>query len=125
MKDIVKDIASTADINNNKTQEFELSKNIAALVEMKNANITKQTEETTDITSALLNLKWMNRQDLHPWLVKEEIYGATLTEIVKAHPELQNRIAERLETHYQRIRAKEADTLTITRRLAENSWRGS
>jgi len=125
MSNIIKSISSVSDIDDNKNPEFTLSENIAALIEMKNANITRLTQETTDITSALVNLKWMNRQNLHPWLVKEEIYGAVLAEIVTRHPELQHNISERLEQHYQRIKAEEAETLSITRSLADGCWQGS
>lgn len=125
MSNIIKNISSESDINDNKTPEFSLSENIAALIEIKNANITRQTQEKTNITSALVNLKWMNRQDLHPWLVKEEIYGAVLAEIVTRYPALQHTISERLEQHYQRIKAEEAETLSITRSLADGCWQGS
>jgi len=125
MSDTVNNISSAPDINDNKNSEFRLSENIIALVEIRNANITRQTQETTDIASALVNLKWMNRQDLHPWLAKEEIYGVVLAEIIAAHPELQDNILKRLENHYQRIKAEEAETLLITRSLADGSWQGS
>lgn len=125
MSDTVNNISSASDITDNKNSEFRLSENIIALVEIRNANITRQTQETTDIASALVNLKWMNRQDLHPWLVKEEIYGVVLAEIVTAHPELQDNILKRLENHYQRIKAEEAETLSITRSLADGCWQGS
>lgn len=125
MSKIINNLSSISDTNDNKHSEFRLSENIAALIEIKNANITSQTQETTDITSALVSLKWMNRHDLHPWLVKEEIYGAVLAKIIAQHPELQSGINQRLEQHYQRIKAEEAETLSITRSLAEGSWQGS
>lgn len=124
MSDIMTNPLPVSDITDNKNLEFKLSENIAALVEIKNENIIQQTQEITDITSALVNLKWMNRRDLHPSLVKEEIYGVILAEIVNMHPELQVDISERLEKHYQRIRAEEAETLSITRSLAEGVGRG-
>ncbi|MCS3431333.1 cytoplasmic protein [Klebsiella sp. BIGb0407] len=125
MSNTINNISAESDSGDNKNQKFHLSENIAALIEIKNINITRQTQETTDITSALVNLKWMNRQDLHPWLVKEEIYGTVLAEIVKRHPQLQHQINQRLEQHYQRIKAEEAQTLSITRSLAEGCWQGS
>lgn len=109
----------------NTQPELMLSENLAALVEHKHANITRHTQEITDITSALVNLKWMNRRDLHPWLIKEEIYGLILAAMMKAHPERQAEITERLEYHYQRIKAEEANTLSITRSLADDNWHGS
>lgn len=123
--DIVTTVSSTPDITCNNSPEFKLSENIAALVELKNANITKQTQETTDITSALISLKWMNRHDLHPWIVKEEVYGLILAAVMKAHPERRAQIIERLESHYQRIKTEEAETLSITRSLAEDHWQSS
>lgn len=125
MSEIMTNPLPVSDITDNKNLEFGLSENIATLVEIKNENIIQQTQGVTDITSALVNLKWMNRRDLHPSLVKEEIYGVILAEIVKVHPELQADISERLEKHYQRIRAEEAETLSITRSLAEGAWKGS
>ncbi|WP_300004848.1 cytoplasmic protein [uncultured Cedecea sp.] len=125
MSNIIKNTTSTDNIDDNKNSKFRLSENITALIENKNANITKQTQETTDITSALVNLKWLNRQDLHPWRVKEEIYGAVLAEIITQYPELQPSINERLEQHYQRLKAEEAETLSITRGLADGCWHGS
>lgn len=125
MGNTINNISAESDSSDNKNQGFNLSENIAALIEIKNINITRQTQETTDITSALVNLKWMNRQDLHPWLVKEEIYGTVLAEIVTRHPQLQHQINQRLEQHYQRIKAEEAETLSITRSLADGCWQGS
>lgn len=125
MSDMVTNRSAISDIADNKHFEFTLSENIAALIEYKNANITRQTQETTDIAAALVNVKWMNRRDLHPWRVQEEIYGLTLAEIVKIHPDLADKMIQRLETHYQRIKAEEADTLSITRSLADNSWERS
>lgn len=125
MSNIINNISSESDHSDNKNKEFNLSENITALIEIKNTNITKLTQETTDIPSALVNLKWMNRRDLHPWRIKEEIYGAVLAEIVTRHPQLKHQINQRLEQHYQRIKAEEAETLSITRSLADGCWQGS
>ena len=50
MSNIIKSISSESNIDDNKNSEFTLSENIAALIEIKNANITRLTQETTDIT---------------------------------------------------------------------------
>ena len=125
MNNMVTNIPSASDTLVNTDATLKLSENIAALIKLKNANITKQTQVTTPITSALVNLKWMNRRDLQPWLVKEEIYGLVLTAIVQARPECKTQVIELLEKHYQRIKTEEADTLSITRRLADDNWQGS
>ncbi|MBS0849249.1 cytoplasmic protein [Citrobacter sp. JGM124] len=116
---------NTVDTVDSSDAECQLTANIAALVDFRNANITRQTQEITPIPSALVNLKWMNRRDIHPLRVKEEIYGLVLATVVKANPTQEAKILELLEKHYQRIKAEEAETLTITRRLADGSWQGS
>ncbi|WP_052050113.1 hypothetical protein [Cedecea neteri] len=109
----------------NKDHEFTLSKNIAILVRLKNENITRNTQEVTDITSALIDLKWMNRREIFPWRAKEEVYGAVLEEILSHHPKLKEQIIKRLEGHYQRLKEQEAQTLSMTRGLAEKTWKSS
>lgn len=111
--------------NENKDHEFTLSKNIAILVRLKNENITRNTQEVTDITSALIDLKWMHRREIYPWRTKEEVYGAVLEEILNTHPKLKEQILRRLEGHYQRLKEHETETLSITRGLAEKTWKSS
>ncbi|EPF13803.1 MULTISPECIES: hypothetical protein [Cedecea] len=109
----------------NKDHEFTLSKNMAILVRLKNENITRNTQKVTDITSALVDLKWMNRREIYPWRVKEEVYGAVLEEILSGQPKLKAQILKRLEGHYQRLKEQETETLSITRGLAEKTWKSS
>ncbi|MRT58777.1 cytoplasmic protein [Enterobacteriaceae bacterium RIT693] len=109
----------------NKDHEFTLSKNMAILVRLKNENITRNTQKVTDITSALIDLKWMHRHEIYPWRAKEEVYGAVLEEILNSHPKLKEQILRRLESHYQRLKEQEAQTLSMTRGLAEKTWKSS
>ncbi|MBU4683781.1 cytoplasmic protein [Cedecea davisae] len=111
--------------DDNKDHEFTLSKNMAVLVRLKNENITRNTQRVTDITSALVDLKWMNRREIYPWRVKEEVYGAVLEEILSGQPKLKEQILKRLEGHYQRLKEHETETLSITRGLAEKTWKSS
>lgn len=109
-------------IDNDSQREFTLNQNIKALVHLKNDNITQYTQEITDITSALVNLKWKNRSDLYPLRFKEEVYGAVLSEIISSQPHLTQMILSRLEENYQQYKANEADTLSLTRKLLEASY---
>ncbi len=110
-------------INSENHPEFALNENINALVVLKNETITHYTQENTDITSALVDLKWKNRREIYPMRFKEEVYGAVLSEIIAAHPHLKQTIIARLEEKYQQIRADEAQTLSITRGLIEGSYK--
>lgn len=109
-------------IDNESQHEFTLNQNIKALVHLKNDNITQYTQEITDITSTLVNLKWKNRSDLYPLRFKEEVYGAVLSEIISSQPHLTQMILSRLEENYQQYKANEADTLSLTRKLLEASY---
>lgn len=101
--------------------EFTLNENINALVVLKNENIAQYTQENTDITSALVELKWKNRREIYPMRFKEEVYGAVLSEIIASQPHLKQMIITRLEENYQQIRTDEAQTLSITRGLLEGT----
>ncbi|WP_435927851.1 cytoplasmic protein [Dryocola sp. BD613] len=103
--------------------EFALNENINALVLLKNENIARYTQENTDITSALVDLKWKNRREIYPMRVKEEVYGAVLSEIIASQPRLKQMIIARLEANYQQLRKNEAQTLSITRGLIEGTYR--
>lgn len=109
-------------INNESQRKFTLNQNIKALVNLKNDNITQYTQEITDITSALVNLKWKNRSEMYPLRFKEEIFGAVLSEIISSHPQLTQMIMSRIEENYQQYRAHEAETLSITRALLEGTY---
>lgn len=103
--------------------EFILNQNISALVILKNENITQYTQEITDITAALVNLKWKNRHEIYPMRFKEEVYGAVLSEIITSQPHLKQMIISRLEENYQKVRTHEARTLSITRKLFEGTYK--
>jgi hypothetical protein len=103
--------------------QFTLNQNINALVALKNKTLAQYTQEITDITSALVELKWKNRREIYPMRFKEEVYGAVLSEIIASHPQLKQLITSRLEANYQAIREREAQTLSLTRALAEGSYK--
>lgn len=103
--------------------EFTLNQNINALVILKEENIAQYTQTITDITSALVDLKWKNRHQIYPMRFKEEVYGAVLSEIIASHPALKNMIISRLEENYQKIKMREAQTLSITRALMEETYK--
>ncbi|WP_435946234.1 cytoplasmic protein [Dryocola sp. BD586] len=103
--------------------EFTLNQNINALIMLKNENIAQYTQDVTDITSALVDLKWKNRREIFPLRFKEEVYGAVLSEIINSQPQLKQVIISRLEAHYQQIKTREAQTLSITRGLIEGTYR--
>jgi len=103
--------------------EFTLNQNINALIMLKNENIAQYTQDVTDITSALVDLKWKNRREIFPLRFKEEVYGAVLSEIINSQPQLKQIIISRLEAHYQQIKTREAQTLSITRGLIEGTYR--
>ncbi|TNV18858.1 cytoplasmic protein [Buttiauxella sp. B2] len=100
-----------------------LRENIAALVQIKNANIDNFAQGKINITSALVEQKWHNRHQIYPYRVKEEIYGAVLSEIITHHSRLKNEILARLEEVYQQLRNEEAQTLARTRALLENNYK--
>lgn len=103
--------------------QFTLNQNINALVTLKNKTLAQYTQEITDITSALVELKWKNRREIYPMRFKEEVYGAVLSEIIASHPQLKQLITSRLEANYQAIREREAQTLSLTRALAEGIYK--
>lgn len=123
MSELSQPIPLENDVIENESQlEFTLNQNIKALVNLKNDNISQYTREVTDITSALINLKWKNRREIYPLRFKEEVYGAVLSEIISSHPHLTRMILSRLEENYQQHRANEADTLSVTRELLEGTY---
>ncbi len=103
--------------------EFTLNQNINALIILKNENIAQYTQDVTDITSALVDLKWKNRREIYPLRFKEEVYGAVLSEIIHSQPKLKQIIISRLEKNYQQIKTREAQTLSITRGLIEGTYK--
>ncbi|MGB7803301.1 cytoplasmic protein [Buttiauxella sp.] len=117
---IVQDTVSTNDTTPENTL---LRDNIAALVLIKNENIARFTEGNINITSALVEQKWHNRHQMHPYRVKEEIYGSVLSEILAHQPRMKNAILARLEAVYQQLRDEEAQSLSRTRALLEDNYK--
>lgn len=114
---------NAASTDNAAPESALLHENIAALVQIKNDNIDKFAQSKINITSALVEQKWHNRHQIYPNRVKEEIYGAVLSEIIDHHPGLKNKILARLEAVYQQLRDEEAQTLSRTRALLENDYK--
>ena len=105
-------------------QKFILSQNLQALINEKNEAIAGYTRAVLTIPAALVQLKWQNRREIYPFLVKEEVYGAVLEEIMKRYPQLRAQILTAIEENYQQIKAQEAETLMLSR-LAEGNCQTS
>jgi len=110
-------------LDDKKSDEFILEQNLAALKEIKNAEIQRIAKELLSIPAGLVRLKWQNRREIYPLQVKEEIYGATINAIMEQRPDLKDKILARLETNYQYLRARETATLRVTRKLADEGYR--
>ncbi|ALB64100.1 Putative cytoplasmic protein [Cronobacter condimenti 1330] len=106
-------------------QKFILSQNLQALINEKNEAIAGYTRAVLTIPAALVQLKWHNRREIYPLLVKEEVYGAVLEELMKRHPELRAQIMTAIEENYQLIKRQEAETLMLSRKLAEGQCQTS
>lgn len=117
---IVQDTGLSSDTASENTL---LRDNIAALVLIKNENIARFTQGKINITSALVEQKWHNRHQIYPYRMKEEIYGAVLSEILTQQPRMKKQILARLEAVYQQLRNEEAQTMSRTRALMENSYK--
>jgi len=109
--------------DSHKSDEFILKQNIEALIQNKNITTQRIAHELVSIPAALVRLKWQNRREIYAIQVKEEIYGATINAIIESRPELQEKIMARLEANYQYILAREAATLRISRKLADEEFR--
>lgn len=110
-------------LDDKKSDEFILEQNLAALKEIKNAEIQRIAKELLSIPAGLVRLKWQNRREIYPLQVKEEIYGAAINAIMQQRPDLKEKILARLETNYQYLRARETATLRVTRKLADDGYR--
>lgn len=110
-------------LDDKKSDEFILKQNLAALKEIKNAEIQRIAKELLSIPAGLVRLKWQNRREIYPLQVKEEIYGAAINAIMQQRPDLKEKILARLETNYQYLRARETATLRVTRKLADEGYR--
>jgi len=112
-------------LDDRNSDEFILKQNLDALIQSKNDQITRLAKDLISIPAALVRLKWQNRREIYALQVKEEIYGATINEVMRLHPELYEKIMARIETNYQYLLARETATLRITRKLAEGGYRTS
>lgn len=110
-------------LDENKSDQFILKQNLAALIANKNAVLESVAQEVTSIPAALVRLKWQNRREIYALQVKEEIYGATINAIIKQNPALGDKIMARLESTWQHLLARETATLRLTRKLAEGNTR--
>lgn len=110
-------------LDDKKSDEFILEQNLAALKEIKNAEIQRIAKELLSIPAGLVRLKWQNRREIYPLQVKEEIYGAAINAIMQQRPDLKEKILARLESNYQYLRARETATLRVTRKLADEGYR--
>lgn len=112
-------------LEDKKSDEFILKQNLATLRNIKNAEMTRITQDLVSIPATLVRLKWQNRREIYALQVKEEIYGAVMNAIIEKHPELKEKLLGRLEAHYQYLLARETATLRLTRKLAEGDYRTS
>lgn len=103
-------------------QESPFSDNLQALVRSRNDTINNYTRDAPEIPAALVQLKWKNRHEIYPMIVREEIYGMILQEIIQRQPELRDKIIKMLEQQYQEIKREEATSLTMTRKLVEGNY---
>lgn len=110
-------------LDENKSDQFILKQNLAALIANKNAVLESVAQEVTSIPAALVRLKWQNRREIYALQVKEEIYGAAINAIIKQNPALSDKIMARLESTWQHLLARETATLRLTRKLAEGNIR--
>lgn len=85
-------------LDENKSDQFILKQNLAALIANKNAVLESVAQEVTSIPAALVRLKWQNRREIYALQVKEEIYGAAINAIIKQNPALGDKIMARLES---------------------------
>ncbi|MFA1284116.1 cytoplasmic protein [Citrobacter telavivensis] len=122
MKD-VEDNNVYLSLDDNKSDQFILKQNIAALIANKNAVLESVAQEVTSIPAALVRLKWQNRREIYALQVKEEIYGAAINAIIRQTPELHDKIMARLESTWQYLLARETATLRLTRKLADGNYR--
>lgn len=110
-------------LDDNKSDQFILKQNLAALIANKNAVLESVAQEVTSIPAALVRLKWQNRREIYALQIKEEIYGAAINAIIKQNPALRDKIMARLESTRQHFLARETATLRLIRKLAEGNYR--
>lgn len=100
-----------------------LQHNLEALKNEKNAVIEETAKALVSIPAALVRMKWQFRREIYAYQVKEEIYGASLAEIITRNPQLKEKILAHIEASYQHILAREVATLRLTRKLSDGNGR--
>lgn len=100
-----------------------LQHNLQVLKNEKNAVIAEIARALVSIPAALVRMKWQYRREIYAFQVKEEIYGAALSEIMQRNPQLKEKILAHIESSYQHILAREAATLRLTRKLSDGNCR--
>lgn len=103
-------------------QKFILSQNRQVLIDIRNDDIAYYTQEVA-IPAALVHLKWQNRREIYALKVKEEIYGAVLCAIMKKNADQKNELEAQIEAQYQQVKAEEAATLMMSRKLAQKQYK--
>lgn len=100
-----------------------LAHNLQALKDEKSMVIEEMAKALVSVPAALVRMKWQYRREIYAFQVKEEIYGATLAEIVRRTPELKEKILAHIEASYQHILAREVATLRLSRKLCDGECR--
>jgi hypothetical protein len=100
-----------------------LKHNLQALKNEKSAVIEATAKALVSIPAALVRMKWQYRREIYAFQVKEEVYGATLAEIITRNPQLKEKILAHIEASYQHILAREVATLRLTRKLSDGNCR--
>jgi hypothetical protein len=100
-----------------------LAHNLKALKDEKELVIDETARALVSVPAALVRMKWQFRREVYAFQVKEEIYGATLAEIITRNPQLKEKILAHIEASYQHILAREIATLRLSRKLLDGDFR--
>ncbi|MBB1202724.1 cytoplasmic protein [Enterobacteriaceae bacterium 89] len=98
-----------------------LSHNLEALKKEKNLFIEETARALVSIPAALVRMKWQYRREIYTYQVKEEIYGATIAEVINRNPQLKEKILAHIEASYQHVLAREVATLRLSRKLCDGN----
>ena len=107
------------------SDETLLQRNLQALRDEKSAEGRRISSPSVPLTAALVKMKWQNRREIYAYQVKEEIFGATLCEVMERYPHLRDKILAHTESCYQHVLNRETATLEISRGLADGDYRTS
>ena len=100
-----------------------LAHNLKALKDEKELVVDETARALVSVPAALVRMKWQFRREIYAFQVKEEIYGATLAEIITRNPQLKEKILAHIEASYQHILAREIATLRLSRKLLDGDFR--